>query len=281
MTLLSFKQKLYITLDGQYPITEIDSFFKIILNDILNLSKIDFALNPNSKINSDLSDKIEIIIKELQEEKPIQHAIGFTEFMDLKFIVNKNVLIPRPETEELIQWVIEDCIHFDQFKILDIGTGSGCIPICLTKNLSKAETTTIDVSMEAIEIAKQNANNNNTTIQFLHQDILTTQKLPQQYDIIISNPPYVRNLEKIKIQKNVLDYEPHLALFVSDNNPLVFYRKIAELAKKHLTSNGILYFEINQYLGKETVLMLTNIGFTNIELKKDMFGNDRMIKAIL
>lgn len=281
MTLLSFKQKLYTSLDNLYPKTEVDSFFKLILEDVLNLSKIDFALNPNDLISEEKTKKIETIIDGLNQEKPIQHLIGFTEYMDLKLEVNKNVLIPRPETEELIRWIVKDNEIKPNINVLDIGTGSGCIPIAIAKELKHAEVTTVDVSIEAIDIAKKNAQVNNVNVSFVHQNILTTNALNKTYDVIVSNPPYIRNLEKVEIQKNVLEYEPHLALFVSDEDPLIFYRHIANLAKAHLKPNGALYYEINQYLGEETKDLLQTIGFKNIELKKDIFGNDRMIKATL
>ena len=279
MTLLSFKQKLYATLESHYPTSEIDSFFKIILEDVLNLSKIDFALEPNKIVSDDKNIKIDEIISRLTEHQPIQHLIGFTEFMDLKIMVNEHVLIPRPETEELIRWILNDYSMAPNLDILDIGTGSGCIPIALSKNLNNVNVSSIDVSIKAIETAKKNAEINKVNINFIHQDILTTNQLSQQYDVIVSNPPYVRNLEKAEMQKNVLEFEPHLALFVEDNNPLIFYKKIAELAISALKPKGALYYEINQYLGKETIELLKQIGFKNIELKKDMFGNDRMIKA--
>jgi len=281
MTLLSFKQKLYSTLKSHYPATEIDSFFRLILEDVLQLSKIDFALAPQQKIVADKILVVENIIKGLKNKQPIQYLIGFTEFMNLKLEVNKNVLIPRPETEELIYWIVEDTNTQPVLDVLDIGTGTGCIPIALAKSLNKANVSSIDVSEKAIETATRNAKSNHASVNFIDQDILNTQNLPQQYDIIVSNPPYVRNLEKIEIQKNVLDYEPHLALFVTDDDPLLFYRKIAQLALTALKPKGVLYFEINQYLGTETVSLLKQIGFKNSILKKDIFGNDRMIKAYL
>lgn len=281
MTLLLFKQKLYATLESHYPTTELDSFFKIILEDVLQLSIIDFALEPHQTINTDKVSEIDEIILGLSKQEPIQHLIGFTEYMDLKLEVNPHVLIPRPETEELIHWILNDATDAAHLDVLDIGTGTGCIPIALSKNLNKAKVSTIDVSEKAIETAKRNAITNKTDVNFIHQDILNTTTLTQQYDVIVSNPPYVRDLEKVEIQKNVLDYEPHLALFVSDDDPLLFYRKIAQLAITALHSNGALYYEINQYLGKETIALLKDIGFKNVILKKDMFGNDRMIKASL
>ena len=164
-------------------------------------------------------------------------------------------------------------------KIVDIGTGSGCIAISLAKNLKNAQVSAIDVSEKALAIANKNAEINEVEVNFILKNILQTEDLENQFDVIVSNPPYVRNLEKAEIKPNVLEFEPHLALFVDDNDALLFYRKIAQLAQKNLSENGKLFFEINQYLGKETVDLLENLGFKNIELKKDIYGNDRMIKC--
>ena len=207
-------------------------------------------------------------------------------YYGLPFIVDENTLIPRPETEELVAWVVEEVAKEtlqknQKLSILDIGTGTGCIPVSLAKNIPKSNVSAIDISKKALEIAKKNALLNDTEIDFFEIDILTSQSLPQQFDIIVSNPPYVRELEKKEIKKNVLQNEPHLALFVANDNPLVFYKKIANLAKKFLTKKGILFFEINQYLEKETKKMLEKKGFKNIELRKDLFGNYRMIKCQL
>lgn len=195
--------------------------------------------------------------------------------------MNENVLIPRPETEELVNWVLEDYKESQNIKILDIGTGSGCIAIALAKNLKSTQVFAIDVSNKVIETAKLNAKQNDAEVFFMNCDILNTGDLNQKFDCIVSNPPYVRNLEKVEIKKNVLDNEPHLALFVEDDDALIFYRKIAELAKKCLNPNGKLYFEINQYLANETIALLKDFGFKNIELRKDIYGNDRMLKASL
>jgi len=194
-------------------------------------------------------------------------------------------LIPRPETEELVDLIItnESRENREEGKvsILDVGTGSGCIAITLAKNLSNAEVFAIDVSEEALEVAKKNAVLNNVDVTFHLKDILKVDNLEQQFDTIVSNPPYVRNLEKAAINSNVLYYEPHLALFVADNDALLFYRKITQLAKLHLKPKGKLYFEINQYLGKETIALVESFGFKNVILHKDIYGNDRMIAAIL
>jgi release factor glutamine methyltransferase len=234
----------------------------------------------------------ESVLSELKKEKPIQYILGETEFYGLPFLVNENTLIPRPETEELVEWIIKSTkyeIQSTKLRILDIGTGSGCIAISLAKNFPNAEVSAIDVSEKALATAKKNAEINKVEVDFINVDILKINdlvelptsnfQLPTQFDIIVSNPPYVRNLEKAEIKSNVLEYEPHLALFVEDTDALLFYRKIAQLAQQNLSENGKLFFEINQYLGKETVELLEDLGFKNIELKKDIYGNDRMIRS--
>jgi len=227
----------------------------------------------------------ENVLTELKKQKPIQYILGETAFYGMRFTVNGDTLIPRPETEELVELIIKekakDKRQQARVKILDIGTGSGCIAISLAKNITNAQVFAIDVSAKALVIAKKNAQLNTVNVTFIQKNILETADLEQQFDIIVSNPPYVRMLEKAEINPNVLQYEPHLALFVEDNDALLFYRKIAELAKINLSENGSLYFEINQYLGKETVELLMNLGFKNIELRKDIYGNNRMISCIV
>ncbi|BCY29699.1 peptide chain release factor N(5)-glutamine methyltransferase [Flavobacterium okayamense] len=276
-------------LQSIYDKEEIDSFFFMITEKLYNFRRIDFTLNPDFEITN--TSEWETIISELKQEKPIQYILGEAWFYGLPFKVNENTLIPRSETEELVEWIIESQkskVKSQKINILDIGTGSGCIPISLKSNLPKAEVFAIDVSEKALEVANQNAKDNNVEVNFIQTDILNiddllslraeSRSLPK-IDIIVSNPPYVRYLEKEEIKKNVLDYEPHLALFVEDNDALLFYRKIAQLAKISLQPNGLLFFEINQYLGKETVELLENLGFKNIELRKDLKGNYRMVKC--
>ena len=286
MILKEFKLFFNEALSAIYPKTEIDSFFFILMEEKLKLQRIDTVLKPDFLITEKNLIDLKNIVKRLQKEEPIQYILGSTEFYGLPFLVNENTLIPRTETEELIAWVIDEIKvlannKITELSILDIGTGTGCIPISLAKNLTSLNISAIDISPEALIIAKQNAILNKVTIEFIELDILNAESLPQEYDIIISNPPYVRELEKKEIKNNVLENEPHLALFVADENPLIFYNKIADLAKQQLFENGMLFFEINQYLGKETVSMLAEKGFKNIQLKKDLFGNDRMIKCVL
>ena len=280
------------TLKTIYPITEIDSFFFLLLEEYLGFRRVDIVLKSDFKINQKTLNLLQSATKQLEQEVPLQYIIGKTEFYGLPFAVNKHVLIPRPETEELVAWVVSESSRFKTFntstkqttetkqlKILDIGTGSGCIPISLKKQLPFAKISAIDISNDALTVAKKNAVLNNVDIHFILQDILKTVALDQHYDIIISNPPYVRELEKKELKNNVLKNEPHVALFVENDNPLIFYSKIAELAKKYLNKNGLLFFEINQYLGTETIDLVNKKGLKNIQLKKDMFGNDRIIVA--
>lgn len=285
MTLKEFKDFFLKELLRLYPKTEIDSFFFILIDEILNLRRIDFTLEPNIKINQQKLFFLKNALERLKKEEPIQYILGKTAFYGLDFFVDENTLIPRPETEELVEWILLEIKNVksesNKISILDIGTGSGCIAISLAKNINNATITALDVSKKALEIAKKNAKQNLATINFKEKDILLTNNLEDSFDIIVSNPPYVRELEKAEIHNNVLQNEPHQALFVPDNNPLIFYSKIADLAKSQLTKNGLLFFEINQYLGQETLEMLTKKGFKHIELRKDLFGNDRMIKAKL
>ena len=267
-----------------YDAGEAESFFYLILEEKRNLKRIDLALNPELTFSNDEIEVWNLILNQLKKEIPIQYLLGKTSFYGLEFEVNPNVLIPRPETEELVEWIIQSQkskAESQKIKILDIGTGSGCIAISLAKNLPNAQVFAIDVSEKALATAQKNTKRNGVNIVFIEKNILETYDLEQHFDIIVSNPPYVRELEKQEIKKNVLDNEPHLALFVNDNDALIFYRKIAELAQKNLSPNGQLFFEINQYLGKEMIDLLKKMGFKNIELRKDIYGNDRMIKGTI
>ena len=286
MTLTTFKLFFTQALSEIYPKTEIDSFFFILMEEKLNLQRIDTVLKPNFSIPERTLTDLKNILVKLQKEEPIQYILGNTEFYGLPFFVDNNTLIPRSETEELVAWILEEAASFQSNKqiklsILDIGTGTGCIPISIAKNLPKAKISAIDISSEALIVAKQNALLNKVEVDFIEIDILKTKKISQKFDIIVSNPPYVRELEKAEIKNNVLKNEPHLALFVTNEDPLIFYEKIADFAKHQLSKSGLLFFEINQYLGKETSALLHKKGFKNIELRKDLFGNDRMIKCDL
>ncbi|WP_264531097.1 peptide chain release factor N(5)-glutamine methyltransferase [Flavobacterium sp. N502540] len=282
MKIKQYRTQFIKDLSPFYDAYEAESFFYLILEDKHQLRQIDLALNHELAFSEDDFLIWDFLVLQLKKEVPIQYLLGKTHFYGLDFEVNENVLIPRPETEELVEWIINENsggTKSKKIKILDIGTGSGCIAISLAKNLPHAEVYAIDVSKKAIATAKRNAVRNKVEVTFMLQDILETEELKHNFDVIVSNPPYVRNLEKKEIKKNVLDYEPHLALFVEDNDALIFYRKIAELARENLLQNGQLYFEINQYLGKEMIDLLEKMNFKNIELKKDIYDNDRMIKG--
>jgi release factor glutamine methyltransferase len=284
MLLKNYKDIFKNELAAIYDEQEVESFFYITLEKFHGLKRIDLALMPETVMDGSHLKQWRNVISELKIHKPIQYILGETEFYGLQFEVNENTLIPRQETEELVELIIKGTkleAGNTKLKILDIGTGSGCIAISLAKNIPNAEVSAIEVSEKALATAKKNAEINDADVTFLLKNILVTEDLEQQFDIIVSNPPYVRNLEKAEIKPNVLEYEPHLALFVEDTDALLFYRKIAQLAKKNLNSNGKLYFEINQYLGKETVQLLEGLGFENVELKKDIYGNDRMIACKL
>ncbi|RKN03348.1 peptide chain release factor N(5)-glutamine methyltransferase [Aquimarina sp. BL5] len=267
-----------------YEPEEVLSFFYMLSEKILGLRRVDVAMALDTVISGDKLSDFMNARNRLENQDPIQYIIGDTEFYGLLFKVDQNVLIPRPETEELVDWIIKDYKNKEQskkLKILDIGTGSGCIAISLAKNLPKADVYAIDVSEEALKIAKANAVYNNVEINFLKEDILRLGELDDVFDIIVSNPPYVRELEKQEMKPNVLENEPHVALFVSDQDPLIFYRTITALAEKSLADEGLLYFEINQYLGIETKNMIKKYGFQSVTLRKDLYNNDRMIRADL
>jgi len=228
--------------------------------------------------------RIQEIIDDLKNCRPVQYILGETEFYGLKFKVNENVLIPRPETEELVEWVIKEEEPATGYKILDIGTGSGCIAIALAKHLPEAEMFALDISDKALAVARRNAKENQADIRFFQYDILNDEPFPFStllFDCIVSNPPYITLKEKDSMAKNVLDYEPHQALFVPDENPLLFYERIAGFAHKYLSSNGSLYLETNSLYGQATAEALKNKNFRSMKLLKDISGNDRIIIAKL
>jgi release factor glutamine methyltransferase len=284
MKIKEYRTQFIQALTSMYGEGEAESFFYLILEEKQQLKRIDLALHPDLEFSASVIVVWNSILEQLKLEIPIQYLLGKTSFYGLDFEVNENVLIPRPETEELVDWIVSNVLkngRSKSIKILDIGTGSGCIAVSLAKNLPNAEVFAIDVSEKALATAQKNAERNEVEVTFIEQNILETLDLGQEFDIIVSNPPYVRNLEKEEIKKNVLDNEPHLALFVEDNDALIFYRKIAELAQKNLSNSGQLYFEINQYLGKEMIDLLKLMNFKDIELRKDIYGNDRMMGARL
>ncbi len=276
MKIRQYKDTFVKKLTPVYGSDEAESFFYLTLERLHGLRRIDLALSPDTILSDAQLLRWDHVCEQLSREIPIQYVLGVTHFYELDIKVDPSVLIPRPETEELVQWIIQSCSKPGP-RILDIGTGSGCIAIALSKNLPDARVDAIDISSDALQLAKFNAKANGAAVNFLQQDILTTETLPK-YDYIVSNPPYVRDLEKSEIKPNVINNEPHLALFVADADALLFYRKIADLALHSLSESGLLFFEINQYLAKETIQLLTDLGYS-CELRKDIYGNDRMIKA--
>lgn len=266
-----------------YDANEIEAITLLVINKICNLSKAKIKAFPEIEISPQQIDELTNILEELKRGKPVQYILGKTEFYGLPFNVNPSVLIPRPETEELVEWVIElvGPSKLAVGSILDIGTGSGCIAISLKKNLPQFSVSAIDISPEALQTAASNAKLNNVDIQFIKADILNLNseiEIPKP-EIIVSNPPYVTLHDKTKMHTNVIDFEPHTALFVPENDPLIFYKAIADFAITNLTESGVLFLEINESYGNETVELLAAKDFKNIELRKDMSGRDRMIKA--
>ena len=302
MHLKEIKKIFHKELDSLYSKEELDSFFAMMMEHYLGLERFALALNPDLIITKEEEQPFFEGLAALRLERPIQYILGKAHFMDLDFSVNENVLIPRPETEELVRWILEEVqsttykarnakyevgnkkgreaeVQGLGLRILDIGTGSGCIAIALAKNLPNENVYGLDISKEALEVAKKNAAQNGVVVNLVQADIMSIDTLPEKFDIIVSNPPYVRELEKAEIQNNVKRHEPDLALFVSDMDPLIFYKRIVQFALRNLKKGGLLFFEINQYLGKETGEVLEDQNFSEIELRKDMFGNDRMLRG--
>ncbi len=283
MNLKNIQNKFYHELNPIYAKEEINNFFFILSKHHFDVDRLKLALNTDIVV-----EDVDLILRDLEllkQERPIQYILGETEFYGLPFKVDENVLIPRPETEELVSWVIKNVNAEDSIKILDIGTGSGCIAISLAKNLPKASVFAVDISAEALEVAKFNAEQNDVSITFIRENILAPYdaellSMTHNFDIIVSNPPYVREQEKALMKANVLENEPHLALFVKNDNALMFYEVISKFAKEALKPKGQLFFEINEYLGEETVGVLKKNNFKNVELKTDIFGKDRMLKGI-
>lgn len=283
MKLKAIQDTFHIELDAIYDSTEVDAFFYRLIDSFYGVSRIQLAINQEYKIEE--TDEIDNALLLLKKEKPIQYIIGETEFFGLPFKVNENTLIPRPETEELVEWVLKEDKN-KMVNILDIGTGTGCIAISLAKHLPHAKVYALDVNKEALRTAKLNANLNEVEIEFIEADILSishTQLVSSsnKFNVIVSNPPYILEKEKPLMKPNVLENEPHLALFVKDENPLLFYEAITAFAKNNLKKDGQLFFEINEYLGRNMIRLLIDNNFKNIELKQDVFKKDRMIKAIV
>lgn len=278
MEIIGLEKQFVGDLIDLYDEGEVKILFEMALLHVLNLPKAKLMLL--DKVDNSQAQNLLQILKELQTGKPIQHILKSAHFYGFDFKVNKHTLIPRPETEELVEWVSETINKNNLKSVLDVGTGSGCIPITIQKFNPAITVSAIDISKEALKIASENNMLLNTNVNFIEADILNY-SIDAKYDVIISNPPYIRDLEKVAMHENVLKYEPDLALFVTDDNPLVFYKAITDFALKNLSINGCLFFEINEYLGRETVDMIKSKGFKYTELRKDMQGKDRMVLAKL
>ena len=266
-------------LGTQFPDSELRGFLNWILEYVLNFSVMQALMNEDDLLSDNQLKEVVRISGLLKQEIPIQQIVGYAWFYGNKFPISEHVLIPRPETEELVDWILKDGVNGK--KLIDIGTGSGCIPISIALN-SSASVSSLDVSELALEQARSNSKLFNTSVNFIHADILktATKELLGKYDLIVSNPPYVLESDKKMMTANVLANEPHLALFVSDVDALIFYEAIAQIATEKLNNNGLIYFEIHEFKGVETIDMLRIKGFTQIELRKDMQGKDRMVKAV-
>lgn len=271
-------KKIEKALSNIYPDYEVSSLIRIIIQHVVGQPLPTFLLDKNRKISPSQELKIDKIVERLQAHEPIQYILEETEFFGLPFFVNKNVLIPRPETEELVELILSENSG-RSIQILDIGTGSGAIAIALAKHMKDAKITAWDISFKALDVAVFNSKANSTDISFKRVDVLGNYPTDQKFDIIVSNPPYVLESEKEDMNKNVLDYEPHSALFVPDNSPLLFYERITDIAKQLLNPNGKLYFEINQAKGPETKSMIEEKGLKNVSIIKDISENNRIIRA--
>jgi protein-(glutamine-N5) methyltransferase, release factor-specific len=268
-----------LELDGFYSASELGIIARQLVAKVTGLSHTDILTNKSINLTDKQIQLLEDFLERLKKFEPIQYIVGETEFFGMRFFVNNNVLIPRPETEELIEWILNNYNKNQKIKILDIGTGSGCIAIVLKKFLPNSQVFALDISEDALKTAKQNAEQNGVKIEFLHKDILSDFIEETEWDIIVSNPPYIPENEKNNISSNVLDYEPHLALFVPENSPLLFYKKIIDFTKKHLSAFGEIYFETHYDKARDIEDLLLRNSFVDVEIRKDLSGNERMIRA--
>ena len=266
-------------LRGQYPDAEALSLAKMLLVEVFGFSTLELYGGKDKEIFGKRRDVLDEMIARLKKNEPIQYIIGTEYFCGMSFEVDKNVLIPRPETRELVEWIVRDCDSKEGCRMLDIGTGSGCIAISLAKQVKGAQVEAWDISEGALQVARRNCTRNDVEVLLRHKDVLAALPEGKLYDVIVSNPPYITEKERVDMDANVLDWEPSSALFVPDADPLLFYRKIAELGQAMLAEGGSLYFEINRAYGGQVVDMLVSLGYGKIELRKDSWENDRMIKA--
>lgn len=267
-------------LHENYTDAEALSLAKMLLVDVFGFSTLELYGGKDRSFSEKDQMLLSDILGRLRKNEPIQYIIGVETFCGLTFEVTPDVLIPRPETRELVEWIVDDWKAKPCCRILDIGTGSGCIPVSLAKMLDDAQVESWDISVEALQVARRNGERNGVNVCFRQKDVLAAVPEGNLYDVMVSNPPYIAESERVNMDANVLDWEPSIALFVPDADPLLFYRKIAELGLEMLAGGGALYFEINQAYGLETVRMLESMGYGQVELRKDGWGNDRMVKAV-
>ena len=276
---IDFKKKLKTIYDER----ETDNITDWVFENVTSLKKWERRINQNNELQEIHSNQLKKYLEELMQHKPVQYVLNEAWFYKMKFFVNENVLIPRPETEELVEWVISDVRskEIPNLQLIDIGTGSGCIPVSLKKELPAATVTAIDISVKALTVAKKNAEELNTAIDFLQIDFLKENQWNalQQYDVIVSNPPYIPMREKKILAKNVTDFEPGIALFVEDNDPYIFYEKIAKFAQSHLKENGKIYVELHEEYAGNVKIIFENAGFISM-IKNDIYGKERMVSAI-
>ena len=278
-TIKDIRNYLLEELNGVYPDNEINAMGNIVILKLCNIKKINQLYEPQAPVNRYVADSVKSIRKELISGRPLQYILGETIFYDCKIMVNEHVLIPRPETEELVDLIIKENSNYSG-RITDFCTGSGCIAIALATKLTKANITATDVSSPALEVASNNAKLNNVRIEFILSDLLNyNSQAENKSGIIVSNPPYIRNSEKKFMNNNVLGYEPHIALFVPDEDPLLFYKALLEVSKDILTPDGKIYFEINEAMGNELILLYKEGGFADVSILKDINGRDRILKA--
>jgi len=281
MSLHEIKQSLKLQLAEKLDAVELNSLLSLLMEHVTGWNQVQQVLHKNDPLTESQLDQLKNAAKELAEDKPIQYILGKAWFMGKEYFVNENVLIPRPETEELVDWISEYAHIINKpLQLLDIGTGSGCIAISLKLELPNCSITGLEVSSSALEVAKTNANQLNAATEWVEQDILMSASLPASYDIIVSNPPYIPFNEKANMQVQVTNFEPAIALFVTNEDPLIFYRIIARLGKQYLNPNGQLFFEMHYDQGKAIVALFDEMGY-HAELRQDMFGKDRMIRASL
>lgn len=283
MTITEALRQLSSSLTPLYDKREAENIADIVIEKITGLKRIDRILHKELLLSPEQKKHLETYTTDLLQHKPLQYVLQEAWFYGLPLFVNEYVLIPRPETEELVEWILSDIksLSHPSASILDIGTGSGCIPVAFKKNVPAANLTAIDISKEALHVAKKNADANNVVVDYLQVDALKPEQVNMlpHFDIIISNPPYIPVADKHEMRSNVLDYEPHTALFVEDEKPLLFYNAISTFAATHLNANGYLYFEIHESMGEAIKELLEKDGFSNIMVRKDMQGKDRMIRA--